>query len=180
MLGLRHPIDDQQAPDDQSNFRLKDSPENLMIQGADDMKVSSGQGLIIIENVEKQTKKIEMKNNKKYSIITLLILAVGAWVCFKTTTVVVIFTSSFTDMDAKILLNEKMVLDTILNSDPSTGFTMSYVVNASITDKIIIKVDNFKFKIRPQMLKSRYLIRRSSPDSVYIRQLYNSEKVEFY
>jgi predicted Zn-dependent protease len=56
LFGLRHPKDDPNSPDSESDMNVGDSPENLMIQGSDGVKLTSKQGATMINNVQTQTK----------------------------------------------------------------------------------------------------------------------------
>ncbi len=84
--------------------------------------------------------------NNSYLIIITVVFLIVSWLVLRKSPVDIIFMSSFNNMRSEVFIDDKIVLDTILNSDASTGLAMSKCMYASICEKIVVKIDTFHFE----------------------------------
>ena len=105
----------------------------------------------------------------------MAIISIIAWLLLRSSPVVILFRSSFSNVKTQILRNDNIVLDTLLTSDASTGFCTSDVIYASLCDKIMIKVDTFSFYIQPSIFKSRYSVYRLKSGRFYVKKIDEDE-----
>jgi hypothetical protein len=117
-----------------------------------------------------------MRNKRTIFAFLFAIIILMTWGALKEKPITLIFRSTFVDTRCRIVLNQSTVLDTILNSEPSIGLSMSTVVNASVTDKVLLILDSSSFKLQPSILSSKYAITKTD-ETVNIRKLKRGERL---